>query len=347
MSSTERYLFTGQRYAARHVLPDAEVTSALGIPADAPVVVTFWHAAAPVGLDGSGYGQGFFERRGIEAVHILNDRVDWFQHDEILDCLAAIRRELGPDRRIIAYGASMGGYGAILSSGPLVADKVLAIAPQFSIDRAVVPFERRWRVEAEEIGPFVHDITQLMREDAEVFVLYDPRSVDRLQFELFPRGDGWHELALPFSGHLPAMALQEAGLLSRLILEIWRGDLDLASFRCEMMERRRVSSTYWRTICLTALRLRHMQVAQHARDRFRASGGHPRIAETLDQRIDEAPERWARLDGIAAERAARQARLRESVERAERIKAKVRREAEERQAARHARSPQKHEECNE
>ena len=51
----------------------------------------------------------------------------------------------------------MGAYAAAICSEAVGADAVIAISPQVSIDGAKVPWERRWREEADSIGAFRRD----------------------------------------------------------------------------------------------------------------------------------------------------------------------------------------------
>jgi hypothetical protein len=240
---------------------------------DAPVVVTFPHAGGPTDLDVySGFAQTWLERERIDCIAVQRRKSDWFQVTEFHEVLDAIRAHLPAGRPVVTYGASMGGYGALLASGPLGAARVVAVTPQYSLEPDVVPFERRWRREAAEIGRFIHDIDRCISGSAHITVIFDPRIVDGRHVEMFEGSSRWDRIALPHAGHLPLVVLRQSGLLGRLILPCLLGHYDERPPLREILKARRQSALYFRTLGMTAARLGRQDVVRRAEHECRKLG---------------------------------------------------------------------------
>ena len=99
-------------------------------------VVTFSSYVHHRTLDRPGFGEAFLLKYGIDAVHVVCRGNEWFQYDDLRPALELAAREIGGYENRVAYGLSMGGYAAINFSDWLGVDRVIAIAPQYSITRA-------------------------------------------------------------------------------------------------------------------------------------------------------------------------------------------------------------------
>lgn len=95
-------------------------------------------------FDRPGFGEAFFDANGIDAIHVVPRNNDWYQYPEIDEACRRVRELTASYPHVVAYGQSMGAYGAIRLGGRVGAEAALAISPQFSIDPAVAPFEPRW-----------------------------------------------------------------------------------------------------------------------------------------------------------------------------------------------------------
>lgn len=119
---------------------------------------------------------------------------------------------------ICAMGNSMGGTAAMILATLTRIDRVLAVSPQFSVKRGVVPGERRWRDFTRNIDtwrfPHVPDLrgTQTM-----VTVLHGSRD-DELRHALrFPADAGYAHFLFPGKDHSLARDLHNRGLLARIV----------------------------------------------------------------------------------------------------------------------------------
>ncbi len=211
-------------------------------------VVTFPYAIVGDGLLEPGFGQAYFSRKNMPAIYIRSRESNWFQTQEVFEVARKIRAFTGSKARIVTYGASMGAYGALIMSGALNAFRVLAIAPQFSIDRRVVAFETRWARAARKIGEFMHTTGPLVSEDAEKIIVYDNLSMDRKQVEMFETDESWSLLPMPFASHQMLRFLQESGALGRLLDGLFDEGPELVALRQAAREGRRNSAIYWMTM---------------------------------------------------------------------------------------------------
>ena len=288
-------VFEGKRYAVRKVFGSAAKDAPND--SDGPIVVTFPHAGGPTMNQRVAFGEIFLKTKGIDAYHLLNAEVDWFQHPEFWDAISAIHMDAPAGREVVAYGASMGGHGALLASSRLAASRVLAVVPQYSIDRDVVPFEKRWKDHAAKIGTFIHDIDAEIDPDGQIFTLHDPRNIDQRQMNLFTPMQNWEILKIPYGGHTPLMGLQQAKILSGFVTDIIYGTFDHDVWKTKLLRARRDSISYWRVIATHAVRLNRIAFAEHAISQMQDLGAHHKELEvtraTIDRNIESAARRAA------------------------------------------------------
>jgi len=191
LSST---IFENANFALKYSGPDPSKV--------ARAVVSFPDLIYPAGFEASGWGNAFFIKRGQPIICVLFKKANWYQSEGFFEAMRAARAFLGANVKISAYGASMGGYGAILAGKALKADHVLALCPQYTVQQDVAPFERRFRDQAREIGTFLYDIDAELDDAINYVVVYDPtHSIDRRHIALFKNPKKWTCIPLPGSGH--------------------------------------------------------------------------------------------------------------------------------------------------
>jgi tetratricopeptide (TPR) repeat protein len=194
-------------------------------------------------LDRSGFGEDFFADRNIDAIHVIPRVNDWYQHEDILAICAAIAEATGPYARVYAYGSSMGGYAAIRFGG-LFNATAIALSPQYSIDRRIVPFEHRWTGDAQRI----RYVVERSGRDAFaqiVYVCYDPIDLDRRHVELLRGKTSLIEIPIAHAGHPVTGFLAEAGLLGELVLGIVNGTLDIPDTLVRARAARKRTPQFW------------------------------------------------------------------------------------------------------
>ena len=196
-------------------------------------------------LDRPGFGEAFFRSRGIPAIHVLSRDNHWYQYGELPDALAAVAAATGGYTQVIAYGSSMGGFAALHFGSTCGASLGIAISPQFSLDPAVVPFERRWSADVPHIRFQGHVFAPLPRQ----YILYDPlEPFDRQHFALFAARSPTIGLALPHGGHPVGGLVSDAGMFEPMFAAILAGTLDPPAFTRAVRARRRTSGQYLFTV---------------------------------------------------------------------------------------------------
>lgn len=169
---------------------------------------------------GSGYGTSTARRYDVGIIEIIPSANDWYQgfyprcQDALIEFLHGHR--LAHLRRL-GYGSNMGGYGALAHAYDLSLERILAISPQFEID---CEYDPRWAVSAntslkKKIEQRAPDIM------FQAALAYDPVNLDaehatRIVEHLSPYVPV-RRLEVPFAGHPACKALEQAGILPRLV----------------------------------------------------------------------------------------------------------------------------------
>lgn len=207
-------------------------------------VVTFDCYHDEPGFDRAAFAEAYLAHYDIGAIHILTHGNDWFQYAEMAAVLEVVRAALAGAERILAYGSSMGGYGAIRFADAVGAHAVLALSPQYSIDRRKAPFERRWTQDRRRIR-FLADIDGPIRCGARVVVAYDPElSHDRQHVALIAADTPVETLALAHAGHPAGAFLSDIDLLKSLVEQMLDGTADIAAIAREAGARRERSPSW-------------------------------------------------------------------------------------------------------
>jgi hypothetical protein len=228
-----RILHRGPRYIARQ----------LHCNDDTWAVICFEYWRPEPTLEGEFSGEGFFRHRGLNAIGIMAAENDWFQDDEILQVLAAIRAAT-PGFRLIGYGGSMGGYAAINFAHDLGLASLVAVIPQFSIEAGRAPYETRWRGEAARIA-FRHDKIADIAPVVNGWMVFDPWCVDGLHARDIQRHHKLGEVAVPFGGHAQMLMLQQANVYTDMFTDMLEERFDPAAFRRRWRIARRASAAFW------------------------------------------------------------------------------------------------------
>lgn len=210
-------------------------------------VVTFDNYDIGHGFDRLGFGEAFFEAAGISAIHVMGVREDWYQYAEMPEAMAAVREAVAGAERVMTYGSSMGAYAAIRFADAAGADTVLAFSPQYSIDPAKTPFEKRWSQDSARIA-WRPEIDGPIRCAARPIVIYDPCLGDGRHADMIAADTPIHPIRLPHAGHPTTSLVAEMAMLSGLVLEVLAGTADLEAFARDARQGRRRSSTYFATL---------------------------------------------------------------------------------------------------
>lgn len=198
-------------------------------------------------LDRPGFGERFLLSRGVRAIHVISRDNDWYQYADMATACAAIREAVAGATHILTYGSSMGGYAAIRFADCVGATSVLALSPQYSIDRHRMPDESRWRQESQSIA-FRDEIDGTIRSRVAPFVVFDPFSLDRAHADRIAADIPVHRVALPGAGHPVTTCLTELGLLESMVFDILHGRCNAHEVEKTFRRMRPKSATVWVSI---------------------------------------------------------------------------------------------------
>ena len=205
--------------------------------------ITFDHVGDDPSLERAGFGEAFFQRRGISLVSVIGRGNHWYQYPDMPRALDTIRRELQTASVRITYGLSMGGYAAVRFAGAVDASACLAISPQYSNDPAKVPFERRWVRDGRAIR-WLDQLDGRIKCNIKPLIIYDSRADDARHAFLIAQDTAVSAVAIPYGSHPTSTYLSSAGLLTNLIDDLYSDSLDIDRLRRDVLEFRR-SNPIW------------------------------------------------------------------------------------------------------
>lgn len=214
---------------------------------DPDLLITFTGRAAKPPVP-TGFGEQFFLKRGLSAIHFISKANHWWQTPEVDVAIDALRADglLNGKRQITLYGSSMGGYAVLMQSMKLRPTQVLAVSPQYSIDGKVVPFERRWRDYAAKLKFDFDDMAAGLDPIARILVVVDSFfEPDAQHLRLIEKHRPVEVVRVSFAGHNTARALEEIGLAKRLVTEVVKGAFDHLAYTRDYRRVRAASCLFW------------------------------------------------------------------------------------------------------
>ena len=215
------------------------------------VIVTF----NEMGLVRNGlafWGDRFLLKTGYSAVGIVTARPNWYPQAAMEEILPAVKARIA-GRKVITYGHSQGGYGALKYARALGTSVALSFCPQYSIASEYVgSFDRRFltrcRADLRNGLPVeTHDLCPVS------YIFYDP--YERLDRENVVRLHGLrdserrvHCVSVPFTGHATVRLVAEGGIGASLIRAACSSEAPAPEeLRSLFRQARRASKTYRRS----------------------------------------------------------------------------------------------------
>jgi hypothetical protein len=240
--------------------------SFLYIPRGDTLVVTFDNLdiAMTKREDRRPWGFGFIEKQGWSMLGVMANGWTWYRDPWVyaqFDDLAASGFFAG-FRRVVFYGASMGGYAAAAFVPACPGADVVAISPQSTLDKAVVPWETRYKTAwgADYSGKY-GDAGQVSAAAGRVTILYDPyEPLDAGHVARFT-APNVTLLRTPLLGHRLGSSLHQMGILQQITLGALNGTLTEAEFY-RVLRARKSFSRYQRELFKRALDRGHPELAR-------------------------------------------------------------------------------------
>jgi len=229
--------------SAKALLFDGDHVRVIAQDIGTPDVIVTFNEFGTVSDGLAFWGDELLARCGISAFGVMTSAPNWYPREEMSAAAQAIAAACH-GRRIVTYGHSQGGYGALKYAAALGARLSVAFCPQWSIaPKAVGDFDARYThfnrpelanglpVTAADLGP------------ASVIV-YDPHEpVDRIHADRLLPLPGVSRVLCPFSGHETIRLPAETGLSADLI-ELLRQDEPGPALRRLLRAARSRSATY-------------------------------------------------------------------------------------------------------
>ena len=203
--------------------------------------------------------------RGMTHLHLQSRWNDWFLNPETRALEAALRALRTGFAEARAVGYSMGGYAALRLADALDLTQALVISPQFTLDRGLIPQERRYR-EAANFDPVLGDLTRHGKPDLTGAVVFDPsHPLDPAHARLITRTmPGMAPAPCMFGGHPATQAIRAGGGFGGFQAIGLDGTLSAPEVTRLHRRLRSGSSRYWHfraKACLARGKLAH---AEHA-----------------------------------------------------------------------------------
>lgn len=232
------------------------------------------------------WGHHLAEAMGWSHLGNMTKRNDWFRDGEMFRIYRRLRDDgffAGFDR-VVFYGASMGGFAAASFSVVAPKCRVVAMSPQSTLRRDLVPWERRY-LEGRRMGDWDgkwSDAARAVRGAAEVKLFYDPYfgpdAAHAARFE----GANITRYPAPFMGHKLPRQLQEMGVLTTVASRAIKGGLNAETW-ARMLAKRKQSPAYYEALAKRAAKSGHSARAQAILQAGQMRAPHKRLERALGQ----------------------------------------------------------------
>lgn len=210
------------------------------------------------------WGFHFIEKQGWSMLGVMAGGWTWYRDPWVTGQFDRLAAEgfFARFARVVFYGASMGGYAAAAFCPACPGADVVAISPQSTLDKAVVPWETRYKVAwGRDFSGRYGDAARAADAARRVTILYDP--YEPLDAGHADRFDGANVMKLrtPLMGHRLGSSLHQMGILNPIILSALDGTLTEAAFY-RALRARRGFPRYQRELFDRAVRADHKRLAR-------------------------------------------------------------------------------------
>ena len=186
--------------------------------------ITFFPFISPQALSTPRKGQSRETIRdaGIDAIHVIPIGSDWYQYPDLDKLLNVILTYKGKYDDVVCYGQSMGGYAALHTSSILKPQRVLAICPQYTIDKDKIDFNTGFEKDSNRITFLRDDFESNCDLESDLIIAYDPLFYpDKLHYNLYKKNrNNIYPLRMSFCGHGVSESLYSAGLIPNALISL-------------------------------------------------------------------------------------------------------------------------------
>ena len=181
-----------------------------------------------------GFAKGFVQKNGFSGVFVISKTAHWWQTAEMEHAkeLIAQLEFFKAAKTRFCYATSMGGFAALLYAADLGCERALVVAPQISVDPAIVPFEHRWDADVATIQFQHSDARSGIKNSCFYYIAYDPFDIlDKHHIQLIDNKTNIAKIPVSFGGHTLLNVFLQLGILKKLVIECAQGSLNIAETR--------------------------------------------------------------------------------------------------------------------
>ncbi len=210
------------------------------------------------------WGYSFIKDQGWSMLGVLAGGWTWYREQWVSDQFDQLKDDgfFKQFKRVVFYGASMGGYAACAFSSAAPGCDVMAISPQSTVDKSVVPWESRYKVVwNRDFNGKYGDAAKVSQAANRVLILYDPYEPLDAQHAARFTGENVQHLRAPLLGHRLGSSLNQMGILSPIILGALDGSLSSREYY-KLLRARKSSPRYQRELFNRAIDKGHTDLAR-------------------------------------------------------------------------------------
>ncbi|MGX1690960.1 tetratricopeptide repeat protein [Brevundimonas naejangsanensis] len=210
------------------------------------LLVSFTVRPVPSRLPGP-FAKPFADKRNYSGLYVVSKWAHWWQTSELYDVEELINKsgKIADAHNCLAYGASMGAYGVLLTAARLGIPRALVAAPQVTFRNDLVICENPYAADTDKLLFREDDARDGMTEKCEYNILYDPfEEFDQVQVNLISDSLNVHKIPLPFASHSPLELLKQAGILGHVVESALHGNLSKIVLKRRIRSRRRHCPLY-------------------------------------------------------------------------------------------------------
>ena len=264
MSVEPKTNLAGQWSAIAHELADAGgfftdcgEHSFLYVPRGDTLVVTFDNLdiAMTKREDRKPWGFDFVEAQNWSMLGVMANGWTWFRDDAVTAEFNRLRDNGFFDQfsRVVFYGASMGGYAAAAYSAAAPGSTVFAISPQSTLDKALVPWEARYKKAWNlDFSGQYGDAAVTSQQAEKVHLMFDPYVAPDAAHAARFTGSNVTRWRCSLLGHRLGSSLSQMGILQGIARKSISGELDNRTFY-QLLRKRRDFPRYQRELANLAL----------------------------------------------------------------------------------------------
>jgi hypothetical protein len=201
------------------------------------------------------WGFSFIEKQGWSMLGVMANGWTWYRDPWVWQQFDDLRDSgfFTQFKRVVFYGASMGGYAACAFVAACPGADVVAISPQSTLDKALVPWETRYATAwARDYSGRYGDAAQVSAVAGRVTLLFDPyEPLDAGHVARFLHPNVTR-LRTPLMGHRLGSSLQQMGVLAPITLGALNGTLTELAFY-QTIRARKTFQRYQRELFKRAL----------------------------------------------------------------------------------------------